>query len=177
MVNLSFFTAGYLAYDLYVMHFYIKGSSALFYQSLFHHIISLMGIMAGSYTGYGAPGVGLICLMTEISTIFLNFREMYPKDKLGDTVPSVLKILFFILYTIFRMIGFPYGLYRLGLLGFYIWDKVGWFRQTCWGLTFMLYLAMMGLNIYWYFLILKGVGKLLGIIKPKKSHLKESLIN
>ena len=92
---------------------------------------------------------------------------------MGETIPSILQVVFFILYTIFRMIGFPYGLYKLALLGFYIWDKVGLFRQTCWGLTFMLYLLMMGLNIYWYYLILKGVGKLLGLIKSKKSGVKE----
>ena len=66
------------------------------------------------------------------------------------------------------MIGFPYGLFRLAILGSYIWDKVGVFRQTCWAITFILYLLMMALNIYWYFLILKGVGKLLGFIKTSQ---------
>jgi hypothetical protein len=73
------------------------------------------------------------------------------------------------------MIGFPYAIYRLLILGGYIWDRVGTFRKISWCVTITLCSMMTLINFFWYFLILKGLLKLLGIIKstPRKPKVAE----
>ena len=63
------------------------------------------------------------------------------------------------------MIGYPYAIWKLLILGGYIWDKVSTFRKISWCVTITLCSIMALINFFWYYLILKGLGKLLGIIK------------
>ena len=55
-----------------------------------HHMIAILGVFCGTYAGYGVPGIGAMSLTTELSTIFLNYREMYSKDDLGLPIPACL---------------------------------------------------------------------------------------
>ena len=57
---------------------------------MLHHAIAIGGIFGGTYSGYGVPGIGAMSLMTELSTFFLNFREMYNKDDLNLPVPATI---------------------------------------------------------------------------------------
>jgi|TARA_B110000305_G_C19309262_1_gene573199 hypothetical protein len=57
---------------------------------MLHHAIAIGGIFGGTYSGYGVPGIGAMSLMTELSTFFLNIREMYSKDDLNLPVPATI---------------------------------------------------------------------------------------
>ena len=57
---------------------------------MFHHMIALLGIFCGTYAGYGVTGIGAMSLMTELSTFFLNFREMYKDDDLNKPIPATI---------------------------------------------------------------------------------------
>lgn len=82
-------------------------------QTLFHHVIGTTGLFVGVMAGYGAAGIANLSVLTEISTIFLNYRSMFSKNELNNLIPMVNQVLFFITYTIFRMFLFPYGTYMM----------------------------------------------------------------
>ena len=80
MVRTKMAGAGYLFYDLYVMLYYVKSDRSLHAQYIGHHLVGAAGIFCGSFVGYGVPGIGNINLMTELSTAFLNYRDLYNKE-------------------------------------------------------------------------------------------------
>ena len=76
-VYCSIICAGYLVYDFLVLFFVLKSRDATSVQTLIHHIIGVTGLWIGTTPGYGGPGLGNLTTMTELSTIFLNYRSMY----------------------------------------------------------------------------------------------------
>jgi hypothetical protein len=133
-------------------------------------------LVIGVSTGFVFSGVAACSLLVEISTIFINYRCLYRKDQMGQMVPQIIQVLFFILYTIFRMCLFPWATARLVYGAYYIWDLIPLWRKVCAVISVCQYLMMWALNTYWYKLILVGLFKLLGIIKskPKVNKVKES---
>lgn len=176
MVRFPLFTMGYLAYDFYAVVFYMESKGAKLNEAIFHHVVGITGLCSALVLGYSGPAVGNITMLTEMSTFFLNYREMYSIQEIRtELMPQVCQVIFFILFFFIRMFGFPFATYRLMTLGYYIWDRVGTFRKICWALTTFLYFIMYLLNLYWFNLILQGMGKMLGIIKvkPKKKKVEE----
>lgn len=112
-MKISIFTAAYLSYDFIIQKFYVKGQDEVSKQMLWHHIFGVGSILLGNIGGYGQCGLSALLLLVEVSTVFLNYRSMYNKDEIGQSVPQALQILFFIFYTIFRMMLMPYGIYKL----------------------------------------------------------------
>lgn len=80
-VYISFITGGYLIYDGIVLFGIVRSYDALGLQTLVHHIIGTSGIFVGVMAGYGAAGIANLTCLSEISTIFLNFRSLYPKER------------------------------------------------------------------------------------------------
>jgi len=76
-VYVSIICSGYLVYDFLVLFFVLKSRDPTSVQTLIHHIIGVTGLYIGNAAGYGGPGLGNITTMTELSTIFLNYRSMY----------------------------------------------------------------------------------------------------
>jgi len=76
-VYCSIICAGYLVYDFLVLFFVLKSRDATSLQTLLHHIIGATGLYFGTSAGFGGPGLGNMTTMTELSTIFLNYRSMY----------------------------------------------------------------------------------------------------
>ena len=55
------------------------------------------------------PGIVQMILFSEISTIFLNFRNLYPKsEQLSKPLPLFLSACFFVTFTFTRMVLMPY---------------------------------------------------------------------
>ena len=77
-----------------------------------HHFAGFIGTFFAVHTGYASVGLSHIMQLTEISTIFLNFRSMFPKHQLSTFWPSLLQVLFFITYTVFRILLFPVAMYK-----------------------------------------------------------------
>lgn len=90
---------------------------------------------------------------------------MFTKEQLSEFLPMVNQVIFFVFYTLFRVCLFPYGTYKMFMNIYYAWNKTS---NVALGMyIFMLaeYIAMFGLNLYWYKLILKGLFIALGITK------------
>ena len=86
-VYAGFITMGYLAYDYIIQKYYVADTSPLGQQTLWHHINGCTGLLIGMSSGYGITGVACFSLLVEISTIFLNYRSMYSKERMGDFIP------------------------------------------------------------------------------------------
>jgi len=77
--------------------------------------------------------------------------------------------MFFLSFTILRMIGLPVGIYFMFMNAKFFWgsDYVATYRYICWFICIACYLVLWYINITWYVLIVKGVKKLLGFHNKK----------
>ena len=135
---------------------------------MMHHIIGLSGLFCGLYTGYGIPSIANIALTCELSTFFLNYRSMYTKDELNNTIPLINQILFFITFTLIRIMIFPILSIMLFITAYNTWDHLDFLKKITATITVLFFWAMLALNLYWYSLIVKGLKKLLianGVLK------------
>lgn len=48
-----------------------------------HHVLGIIGAFVGLTGGYGLPAVGCLLQLSEVSTIFLNYRSFFDKDQFG----------------------------------------------------------------------------------------------
>ena len=154
-------TCGYLTYDFIILLNFYEFKDNFTQQMLKHHFMGASGLFATIYVGYSVAGLGNIALTCEVSTLFLNYRSMYSKEELGKPVPMVNQIIFFLTFTVFRVISYPviwfYDTYacimlfsrlsNLQILALFVqWANFTW---------------MLLLNFHWYGLILKGLKKML----------------
>ena len=79
-VYVAAITGGYLIYDGIILFCYVKSFDALGLQTLLHHFIGSSGLFIGVMAGWGTPVVGNLSVMSELSTIFLNYRSMFGKE-------------------------------------------------------------------------------------------------
>jgi hypothetical protein len=70
-------------------------------------VFSLCLFSAGVLGGRHMPVFSQICMICELSQIFLNIRNILGKNN-NSLIASVNKVLFFVSYTFLRVIGFPY---------------------------------------------------------------------
>merc|ERR1712086_923272 len=105
--------------------------------------------------GYAYPGQGNCYLMSELSSIFLNYKDMFTKDTRNSQLALVNKLLFFFSYTILRVIFFPYN----QVIGFktlvFVWSRLSLTAKLCGIYTNIQGFAILCLNMYWYWFILK----------------------
>jgi hypothetical protein len=78
---------GYLAQDLVQMTMWVRDSSKTAKEMMLHHIIGLAATFFVVLSGYMSPGMANIMLLMEISTVPLNYRWLYPKEKYGTFMP------------------------------------------------------------------------------------------
>lgn len=166
-VMVAAITGGYLIYDGIILFCYVKSFDALGLQTLIHHFIGTSGLFIGVMAGWGTPSIGNMSVMSEISTIFLNYRSMFGKEQMQEVLPQINQVIFFITYTIFRMFLYPYGTYILIKIQYYGWPYTTQFKKNCLWVTIVEYLAMFALNVYWYKLIVVGLLKMIGIMESK----------
>ena len=132
-----------------------------------HHFFGINSIVLAYFGGYGLVGITPLMLLVEVSTVFLNYRALYDKSEFGQAIPQTLMILFFLMFTVFRMILMPFGIYHC-LKSAIMTDAynplyrraIGWF--AIFQFT-MLYL----LNVYWYYLMIIRLAQMFGLIKRK----------
>jgi hypothetical protein len=122
------FTTGYLVYDFIVIVFICEHTN-LTMQMVFHHIIGTTGCWIGMHAGYGQASIGTTSLMMEVSTIFMNYRTMLSAENVGRTITDVNQILFFLTFTVFRIILMPYLIYRFYFSMLFSWNYMTFTRQ------------------------------------------------
>jgi len=87
-VKANLVTIGYLSYDFILYKFFMPPND-LNFQSTMHHVVGILGIGSGLVVGFGIPCSSNIALLCEISTFFLNYRTMYTKDEMNESIPLV----------------------------------------------------------------------------------------
>uniref|UniRef100_A0A7S3CLY2 TLC domain-containing protein n=1 Tax=Strombidium rassoulzadegani TaxID=1082188 RepID=A0A7S3CLY2_9SPIT len=185
------FTCGYLTYDFFVLNIFHNLTDKTTRQMVWHHVVAVSGLFAAVYVGFSMSNIGNMALTCEVSTIFLNYRSMYKKEELNLPVPLVNQIIFFITFTIFRVINFPLVVLYQAYSVYMLFGKVDSLQKICLLLQFAQFIWMTWLNFHWYSLILKGLKKLLqanGLLaadppkdkktedEHKKNQLKDKLI-
>lgn len=138
------------------------------------------GVFIGIWAGFAAPGVGNIACFCEISAIFLNYRSMWSKDEMNDTLPSINNVCFFLTYFIFRVLMFPWCWYCLILNALWTWHLQSWDRRIGGTLSIMLYFLVIVLNFYWFALVCKGLKRMLqekGVFKKNEKEVEDERLN
>lgn len=159
---------GYITQNWIELRFMINDQDQTSKMLAAHHIMVVIGCLTGLYGGYATPGVSNIACLCEISAIFLNYRGMWTKDEMNDCLPTINQLCFFFAYLIFRIFLFPFCVYLLILSLSYTWHIAPMDRKLCSLFAVSLYQVVIVMNFYWFYLILKGLKRLLqeqGVLK------------
>lgn len=124
-----------------------------------HHIIGFTISILSVFGGYGCITTGQLVTMLEFSTVSINYRSLMIKEEL-TTVLGILNIMsFIILFTVFRVILLPYTAFKIIMVIEHTWIYLTPFRKLCYIICCILFTILFLINYYWYFLILRMVGK------------------
>ena len=127
-----------------------------------HHFFIFIAFFCSMVGGYAYPGLCCLFLIAELSSIFLNYVDMFFQEDQNSCLSLVNKITFFITYTITRIISWPFLQYLLFWNLTFTWTLVSWVRNMCALIGLALGICVLILNLYWYYKIVK---KLIRIIK------------
>lgn len=130
-------------------------------QYWWHHVVTLTAMISSLIAGYGISNIGCITLLCEVSTIFLNFRSAFSKETQNSCLATINQVIFFVTYTVFRMALQPYLLYKAVEDVIMFWQFRNGARNFFAIMTVLASIAMFLLMTYWYYLILRGVYKML----------------
>lgn len=164
------FSLGYFTFDLFTILFLYEDRTATQTQYLFHHAIALAGLGGGYVSGYGQLNLGSLIMLIEISTVFLNLRDIFPKEDRNCFWAQVNQYTFFVSFTIMRMIILPYTIQRNYCDIVQFWKYRTSLARVASCFSFVMQTSIYVLNLYWYTLIIKGLIKLLrasGVLPPQ----------
>lgn len=150
---------GYMLYDELCMRFVFKNYYAdkiTAQNSIHHYIVSLM-IMSALFAGYAATSFVSIMFIVELSTLFLSLRDMHPTRK-GCCYVTI-SLLFVIIYTVTRVIIFPYALFRVLVSFIGMWPHLDTFRSCCMVVGGVLAIMLQVLFLFWFTFIVNGIVK------------------
>jgi len=100
-------------------------------------------------------------MLSEISSLFLNYKEMFSKESRNTPIAQANQLAFFFTFLIFRVVLFAILTYKCFQMLLLTVHLVSWIRIVT--MVPMLLLAVAGviLNMYWFRLILKGLKRLM----------------
>lgn len=152
------FTLAYLVYDLFLQTIVIEDFSQLGYQQHFHHVFASTILVVGCLGGMHQPKLMVVVLMCELSTIFLHIREIKGKTTWKGIFATLNTGIFFICYTLVRVVLFPFAIYaHFKLATLYDFSKTSWFHQFSYWFNLGCFFLIYMLNMFWYKIILKSV--------------------
>lgn len=123
--------------------------------------MAFTGFVGCLISGYSFPGNACFTLTCEVSSIFLNYKDMFSKTSRMSLIGQINQLMFLFTYTIFRMIPFPYLVMRSGVQMITTFHLVSPLRKFFHVVCFLQAAFIWLLNVYWYRLILKGLIRLL----------------
>ena len=80
-VYTGFFTFGFMLFDMFSIIYLYHERNKMAYQTIWHHISFITGIGSGMVAGYSLPGIANLAMLAEISSIFLNIKDLIPKEQ------------------------------------------------------------------------------------------------
>ena len=177
MVYIGYITENFIEYK-----FWVGDQDDTSKQMLWHHVMVVFGVWMGLFGGFAAAGVSNCACFCEVSAIFLNYRSMWSKKEMNDPIPTVNQLCFFFSYFIFRILLFPWCVAMLIVSAQWTFhlESVPLIRKICTTISIVLYFIVIILNFFWFFLILKGLKKLLqeqGILKKNENEKEDERLN
>lgn len=157
-----------------------KDFSPLGKQNIAHHVITWICFLCAWACGRNFLMESHICMLCEMSQIFLNLRNVLGKNATG-LIPMINMALFLITYTLFRIVLFPALIVMHFRFTYYfdLWNtgkkieltnvpagtsqqaisqaQTSLTVQICWVILLGFFLLICALNLFWYKIILKGV--------------------
>ena len=167
-VKVLMVSCAYFFWDIIIIRYCISCDPSfddkMVRQTIYHHVIGLVAILFSIYGGYALPGISCLAMTSELSTIFLNIREMFPRESRGKSKLYNFNFVIFILsFTVFRIMLFPTCIYLaikdIGL----VWDHISGMRQFCIIFMIILFLGIFALNVFWFKIICMITKKNLGL--------------
>jgi len=89
---------------------------------IMHHVLAITGFTLAFFGGYGLPGIAQSSLITEISSVFLNYRHYFNNEKDMKVLGLLNQVIFFVTFTVTRMFWAPYLIYLGYLDVFAAWN-------------------------------------------------------
>ena len=151
---------GYMVYDCVVMAVWRRElrksmGGAMYSQIWFHHIFSLV---FWPFSFHSSAAAVFVCwfLFSEVSNVFLNLRTLLIKLQLAEGLPFiVVSALFLVAFFAARIAPIPF------LTS--VWLRADWSRTTV--ATFLVTALTTPLpvllNVYWFYLAMKGAVRML----------------
>lgn len=162
------FTVGYLCIDLFTHTVWLKDFSPLGKQNIFHHTLTSIIIMIGLFAGEGYPKLVIVCLLCEISGVFMHLREIKGKHTWRGLGYTINAICFFFSFTLVRIVMFPMIINsNIRMVSLYDFETHSTFHKFAFWLIFVSFISIYLLNLFWYYLILRTVQKILFPSKVK----------
>jgi hypothetical protein len=97
--------AAYFSYDFIYCLVIIRNNDKLMMQTYMHHVLGLVGSYSSIYLGSFIGNTGHCTLLTEFSTLFINFRVFLSYHDWKDNPLYMLNGLMILLsFLVFRMI-------------------------------------------------------------------------
>ncbi len=78
-VNCIMIVNGFLTSDFIVTKYWFLDPNKLTGQTLLHHILAIVGFSVSIFAGFGLSSVSACSLICEISSLFLNYKDMFSK--------------------------------------------------------------------------------------------------
>jgi len=133
--------------------------------AVLHHVVGFSGSIACLYGGYGLISLGQLVSLMEISTLALNYRVMMVKEELSTGLGLINNIVFFLLFTVFRVFMLPFLVFKIYVSYGYAWEMLTASRKVCFAYAGLQLIILLLLNYYWYYGVLKMVARTLGFCK------------
>jgi len=105
------FTVAYFVFDFVYIAFIFQDNDKLGVQHKFHHIVCISIGIGALIGGMAMPKLYAIAMSCEFSMIMLNYRNINGKHAWKGPVALCNTVVFFLCYTILRVILFPILIY------------------------------------------------------------------
>jgi hypothetical protein len=170
---LHIFSIGYIIYD-FIFCIFVAENDGLMLQTYLHHVLVMVGNTGGIFVGGTLGNLSQITWLTEGSTPFVNFRQTLAWHKQESTlIYKINGLTMTAAFFVFRVIFYSYMIFGT-ILPFCMDPKTVYETPIVKGVSFFLialYVCMYFLNLGWFYKMVVGCLKALGVIKktPKKN--------
>ena len=108
------FSIGYMIHDFLKMVLWMEEDMNKYTKEcILHHVAVCTAFFCSLFSGYAYPGICVLFLIAEASTIFLTYNDMFAPENSHSTLAMINKVTFFIFFTVTRIIMWPYLQYLL----------------------------------------------------------------
>ena len=130
-------------------------------QMQYHHVAAILGYSGSLIAGYGFPHIAVASLLCEVSSIFLDYKDMFSADTRASGLSQLNQLAFLVTYFFVRILLFPILVYQNIQLTLATMGLVSWFRVACMFYVTALSAMVLALNLYWFKLMMKGLKRVL----------------